>query len=347
MIIQELFGTTRDGRPVHRFRMQNRNGASVTVMDYGCTITSILVPDREGKLVDVCLGYKTLAEYEQNSGYLGAVVGRHANRIEKGVFTLNGAEYHVAVNDGPNHLHGGVCGFDKRIWETAIEGDSVTFHRLSPDGEEGYPGNLEVRVTYTFTDDNRLLLQYRADTDADTVVNLTNHCYFNLSGEGAATVRDHMLQIPASSFTENDETCLPTGAIFPVEGTPFDFRESKEIGRDMGEDCPQLKNGKGYDHNFILDGGDGEKTAAVLCSPHTGIALTVKTTLPGLQFYSGNVLDGPVGKSGVPYEPNMGLCLETQYFPNAMKCTNFPSPVLKKGAHYAQDTSFTFGIKNS
>lgn len=345
MIIQKIIGTTHDGIPVHCFQMENQNGASVTVMDYGCTITSILVPDRDGNLTDVCLGYRTVAEYERNNGYLGAVVGRHANRIEKGVFTLNGLEYHLAVNDGPNHLHGGICGFDKRVWDAAIEGDSVCFHRMSPDGEEGYPGNLDVRVTYTFTDDNRLLLQYRAETDADTVVNLTNHCYFNLSGEGKGTVRNHILRIPASFFTENDENCLPTGTILPVEGTPFDFRKGKEIGRDIDADCPQIKNGKGYDHNFILDGGDGEKTAAVLYAPDTGIELTVSTTMPGLQFYSGNVLDGPVGKSGVPYEQNMGLCLETQYFPNAMRCSNFPSPVLRRGEAYAHNTEFVFGIK--
>lgn len=344
MVIQELFGTTRDGTPVHRYRMQNQSGASVTVMEYGCTITSILVPGRDGKLVDVCLGYKTLAEYEQNSGYLGAVVGRHANRIEKGVFTLNGREYRLAVNDGPNHLHGGLRGFDKRVWDAAVEGDAVTFRRRSPDGEEGYPGNLDVSVTYTFADDNRLTLRYRARADADTVVNLTNHCYFNLSGEGNGTVLNHLLRIPASSFTENDENCLPTGKILPVEGTPFDFRRSKPIGRDIGADCRQLQNGKGYDHNFILDGEAGSKTAAVLASPETGVRLTVDATMPGLQFYSGNVLDGPVGKSGVAYKQNMGLCLETQYFPNAMRCANFPSPVLKADEVYAHDTSFTFGI---
>lgn len=345
MVTQELFGTTRGGVPVYRFCIENASGASVSVMNYGCTIQAIRVPDRNGTLTDVCLGYRTLAEYEQNNGYLGAVVGRHGNRIEKGIFQLNGTEYHLAVNDGPNHLHGGICGFDKRVWDASIEGQSVMFHRLSPDGEEGYPGNLDVRVTYTFTDDNRLLLQYRAETDADTVVNLTNHCYFNLSGEGKGTIRNHILRIPAESFTENDADCLPTGAVLSVEGTPFDFRESKEIGRDMDVDCPQLRNGKGYDHNFILDGGDGEKVAAELYSPDTGIAMTVRTTMPGVQFYSGNVLDGPVGKSGAPYETNMGLCLETQYFPNAMSCPHFPSPVLHKGALYAHDTSFTFSCK--
>ena len=264
MVTQELFGTTRDGVPVYRFCIENASGASVSVMNYGCTILSIWVPGRNGTLTDVCLGYRTLAEYEQNNGYLGAVVGRHGNRIEKGIFQLNGTEYHLAVNDGPNHLHGGICGFDKRVWDASIEGQSVMFHRLSPDGEEGYPGNLDVRVTYTFTDDNRLLLQYRAETDADTVVNLPNHCYFNLSGEGKGTIRNHILRIPAGSFTENDADCLPTGTVLSVEGTPFDFRESKEIGRDMDVDCPQLRNGKGYDHNFILDGGDGEKVAAEL-----------------------------------------------------------------------------------
>lgn len=345
MVLQEPFGTTRNGTPVHRFRMENANGASVTVMNYGCTITSILVPDRDGALTDVCLGYSTLAEYEQNNGYLGAVVGRHANRIEKGLFTLNGQEYHLAVNDGPNHLHGGLCGFDKRVWDASVSDNSVTFHRRSPDGEEGYPGNLEVYVTYTFTDDNRLRLQYRAETDADTVVNLTNHCYFNLSGEGNGTIRDHILQIPAVSFTENDADCLPTGRILAVEGSPFDFRSPKEIGLEIGADCPQIKNGKGYDHNFVLNGGTGKKTAAVLASPRTGIEMTVTTNMPGVQFYSGNVLDGPIGKSGVPYEPNMGLCLETQYFPNAMQHPQFPSPVLKRGDMYVHDTEFSFGIK--
>ena len=220
MVTQELFGTTRGGVPVYRFCIENASGASVSVMNYGCTIQAIRVPDRNGTLTDVCLGYRTLAEYEQNNGYLGAVVGRHGNRIEKGIFQLNGTEYHLAVNDGPNHLHGGICGFDKRVWDASIEGQSVMFHRLSPDGEEGYPGNLDVRVTYTFTDDNRLLLQYRAETDADTVVNLTNHCYFNLSGEGKGTIRNHILRIPAGSFTENDADCLPTGTSLPWPPPP-------------------------------------------------------------------------------------------------------------------------------
>lgn len=344
-ITREPFGVTEDGKEVFQFRLENNAGASVTVMNYGCTITSILVPDREGRLTDICLGYPTLAEYEKNDGYLGAVVGRHANRIERGVFVLDGKEYRLAVNNGPNHLHGGLRGFDKRVWEYTVEDGRLVFGRRSPDGEEGYPGNLDVSMSYQLTDDNELILRYEAETDADTVVNLTNHCYFNLSGEGKGTILNHVLQIPAVRFTENDENCLPTGKILEVDGTPFDFRQPKEVGRDIHADCVQLKNGLGYDHNFILDGAEKENTAAVLYAPDTGIAMTVTTTMPGVQFYSGNVLDGPVGKSGVAYEKNMGLCLETQYFPNALRCTNFPSPVLKKGERYDHMTKLCFAVK--
>lgn len=340
-ITKKKFGVTHAGDEVTAYTLKNSSGAYVTLLDYGCTIQAICVPDRDGKLVDVCLGYHTIEEYEQNDSYLGAVIGRFGNRIEKGRFELNGKTYEVAVNNGPNHLHGGMKGFDKYIWDVLITDDSIQFSRLSPDMEEGYPGNLAVSVTYRFTEENELVLDYQAKSDADTVLNLTNHCYFNLSGEGSGTVLDHDLQLLSSHYMEGDADCLATGKVLDVAGTPFDFREAKKIGRDIGMDDVQLKYGGGYDHNFIIDSEAYLKKTAVLSSNATGIRMTVWTTQPGVQVYSGNVLTHRQGKTGV-YDPHDALCLETQHFPNSVGKKEFPSVILKKGEEYSQLTVYHF-----
>ena len=335
------FGKTADGRTVSLYRMTNASGAYVEVLDYGCTLHSICVPDNKGTLTDVCLGYDTVAEYEANDGYLGAFIGRHANRIREGKFTLNGVDYTLAVNNGPNHLHGGLKGFDKVVWATSVASDRLLFTHTSPDGDEGYPGTLILSLVYSFDDDNTLTLAYDAVCDADTVVNFTNHCYFNLNGQGSGTATDLLLQIHADEFTENDENCLPTGQVLSVEGTPFDFREPKAIGRDIEADDQNLKNGKGYDHNFVLR-GEGLREVCVLSSEKTGIVCTTRTTQPGIQIYTGNFLTERKGKGGTAYNFRDAVCLETQHFPDAVHHEGFPSAVLKKGETYHQVTKYTF-----
>ena len=337
---QSVFGYTKQGAPVTAFRLTNKQGASAVILDYGCTVQSLCVPNAHGGTTDVVLGYDTVAEYEENSGYLGAAIGRIGNRIGKSEFTLNGKTYHLAHNDGENHLHGGLRGFDKYIWDAQEQGDTLVFTRVSPDGEEGYPGNLSVKISYTLTDENELKIVYDADTDADTIVNLTNHSYFNLNGRGS--VLQHVLQVFAQQITENDAACLPTGKFLPVAGTPFDFTTPKEIGRDIEADDVQLRNGGGYDHNFVLSDEGAHKRVAVLVGNESGIRLSAFTTLPGVQVYSANSLTDRKGKGGVPLVRRGALCLETQVFPNAMACPGFPSPVLRKGEHYHTETVYRF-----
>lgn len=336
------FGKTADGRVVSIYRITDSNGAYVEVLDYGCTLYSICVPDREGNLVDVCLGYDTVAEYETNDGYLGAFIGRYANRIGKGKFTLNGTEYTLAINNGPNHLHGGLKGFDKVVWNTAVASDRLLFSHVSPDGDEGYPGNLTLSVTYSF-ENGALTLIYDAVSDADTVVNFTNHCYFNLNGAGTGTAMDLELQIHADAFTESDANCLTTGRVMDVEGTPFDFRTPKTIGQDIEAEDIHLKNGSGYDHNFILR-GEGMRDVCVLSSSKTGIVCTTATTQPGIQIYTANFMADRKGKGGTSYTYRDAVCLETQHFPDAVHHDNFPSAVLKKGEEYHQETKYTFTV---
>lgn len=338
------FGKTADGRTVNIYRITNKNGAYADVLDYGCTLQTICVPDKDGNLTDVCLGYDTVAEYEANDGCLGAFVGRHANRIKEGKFTLNGVDYVLAVNNGPNHLHGGLKGFDKVVWGTCVASDRLIFSHTSPDGDEGYPGNLMMSVSYAFDDSNTLTLSYDAGCDADTVVNFTNHCYFNLNGQGTGTATDHLLQVNADSFTENDENCLPTGKILSVEGTPFDFRKAKPIGQDINADDINLKNGNGYDHNFLLS-GEGMRDAAVLTSEKTGIVMTTRTTQPGVQVYTANFLTDRTGKGGTKYGIRDGICLETQHYPDAVHHAHFPSVILKQGEEYHQETQYHFTLK--
>lgn len=333
------FGTTKAGQAVTAGRLTNAAGMSVTVLDYGATIQALAVPDGSGNVIDVALGYDTLAEYEASNGHLGATIGRVGNRIGGARFSLNGREYTLAKNDGENHLHGGLLGFDKRIWTMDAAGeDALRFSRLSPDGEEGYPGNLQVSVTFTLTQDNALRIAYDAVCDQDTPVNLTNHTYFNLNGGGS--VLDHTLQVFAERFCENGDGCLPTGRLLDVADTPFDFRTPKTIGRDIDADCQQLRRGGGYDHNYVLSG----RRAAVLAGAR--ILMETETDLPGMQVYTANGLSSRPGKGGSTMGPRGAVCLETQLFPNGMNCWGFPSPILRAGQPLHTETVYRFRQKS-
>ncbi len=332
------FGALSDGTPVTAARIENDAGASLTVLNYGATIQSLRVPGRGGAFVDVVLGFDSAVEYGAGADYLGATVGRVANRIGGAKFTLGGKTYSLAKNDGENHLHGGVRGFDKRIWAIAATEDSVVCERLSPDGEEGYPGDLHTRVTFALTQGSALRITYDVYAGADTPVNLTNHAYFNLNGGGSAM--EHVLQIFADRFCENDEHCLPTGRLLSVTGTPFDFREAKPVGRDIDAENEQLRRGGGYDHNFCLSG----RRAAVLSSEESGIVMTVETDLPGMQLYTANFLSENPGKNGVRMARRGAVCLETQLYPNAMNCWGFPTPILRAGRHMHSETVYAFSV---
>lgn len=338
-----IFGYTKQGAPVTAYTLTNTQGAECVLLDYGCTVQALKVPDEKNAFIDVVLGYDSVSEYEEHDGYFGAAIGRMANRVGASVFTLGGKSYPLAANDGVNHLHGGIKGFDKYIWTAEPSGNNtLRFSRVSPDGEEGYPGTLFVSVSYTLTDENALVIRYDADTDADTVISLTNHSYFNLNGSGSAL--NHILQIFADRFTENDAACLPTGKFLDVAGGPFDFAAPKALGRDIDENDEQLACGHGYDHNYVLSGAEGLKKAAVLFSPDSGIRLTVSTTLPGMQLYSANWLSPRKGKLGAQISPRGAVCLETQLFPNALACPDFPSPILRAGEHYHSETVYQFEI---
>ena len=340
-IKKEPFGRTADGRDVTRFTMDNGAGMTVRVLDYGCILQGIVVPDRDGNPVDVALGYDDLAGYEAGSCWFGALVGRYANRIGGAAFTLNGKAYTLPKNDGRNHLHGV---FERRVFAAAFEGEALVLRYESPDGEEGYPGALTVTVTYTLAAENTLRMELRAVTDADTVVNLINHSYFNLSGAGNGDILGHELTLDADRFSEIDAGTLPTGRLLPVEGTAFDFRRAKPIGRDMFSGEAQLKLARGYDHNFVRAGA-GFGVCAKARSPVTGITLTVASTQPGMQLYTGNFVDGdaaPCGKGGARYPRHGGFALETQHFPDSPNRPDFPSTVLRPGEEYREVTEYRF-----
>jgi aldose 1-epimerase len=342
-VTRALFGRLPDGRDVELFTVTNRHGIEVRAMTYGAIITSIKTPDRDGTFADIVLGFDSLSGYVAGSPYFGAIVGRYANRIAGGRFTLDGVTYRLARNNGPNTLHGGERGFDKVLWSgEQFETDStagVTLRYESPDGEEGYPGTVRVAVTYTLTARNELVVDYDAETDKATPLNLSQHTYWNLHGDGRGDILDHVLTLNASAFTPVDSTLIPTGHIAPVEGTPFDFRRPTAIGARIGADDQQLRFGRGYDHNWVLDGAD----AARLEDPTTGRRLEIRTTEPGIQFYSGNFLDGTLeGKHGGAYAHRTGLCLETQHFPDSPNHANFPSTILRPGQRYSSRTTFVF-----
>jgi aldose 1-epimerase len=350
-IEEKVFGKTADGIPANLYILTNSNGMEVKITNYGGIVVSISVPDKNGKFYDVVLGYDTLEEYTRDNPYFGCIVGRYANRIAKGAFMLNGVEYTLAQNNNDNHLHGGIKGFDKVVWNAEIvrrdEEVGVKLTYLSVDGEEGYPGNLNVTVIYTLTDSDELKIDYMATTDRDTVVNLTNHSYFNLAGAGLGDVLGHEMMINADRFTPINANLIPTGELRSVEGTPLDFTRPETIGSRIDADDEQIKFGGGYDHNWVLNkSGEELSLAARVSDPATGRCMMVYTTEPGIQFYSGNFLDGSSrGKKGSVYHKRYAFCLETQHFPDSPNKPEFPSVVLKPAETYKQTTIYRFSVK--
>jgi aldose 1-epimerase len=347
------FGQTKEGVPVDIYTLTNRHGMVAKVMTYGATLTELIVPGKPGTpAANVVLGFDTIEPYLAGVPYFGSTVGRVGNRIAKGSFTLKGKTYKLATNNGPNHLHGGIKGFDKVVWNAEVvpakDGQAVKFTYRSADGEEGYPGNLDVTVVYTLTavGAGGLRIDYTATTDQATPVNLTNHSYFNLAGEGNGTILDHVLMIDADQFTPVDATLIPTGAFAPVEGTPFDFSMPVAIGARI-ETVP-IAPPVGYDHNYVLrpsPGGQRDRQAAIVSDPKSGRVMYVFTTEPGIQFYSGNFLDGTIkNRNGVPYQKHAAFCLETQHFPDSVNHANFPSTVLEPGKTYRSMTIYQFPL---
>jgi aldose 1-epimerase len=354
-VTQSAFGTTSDGKVVDLFTLTNVRGIEVRIITYGAAIVSIKVPDRAGHFDDIVTGFDTLTGYLHQTRYFGVIVGRYANRIANARFALDGATYRLAANDGTNHLHGGRSGFDRKVWTGAsFEHDGNVGVRLtlrSADGDEGYPGNLNVSVTYTLTPHDELSIDYRANSDKATPINLTNHSYFNLAGEGHGDILRHLLTIDADRYTPTDAAQIPTGELAPVAGTPFDFRRPTPIGARIDADTEQVRRGHGYDHNFVLNNwsasaSDGPpRHAARLVDPSSGRTLDVATTEPGLQFYSGNYLDDTaVGKTGHVYGRRSALCLETQHFPDSPNHATFPSTILRPGTEFRSATVLTFGV---
>lgn len=322
--------------------LENSQHMRVTLLSYGATIQSILVPDQSGKLTDVVLGYDTAAEYEQNNGYLGAAIGRNGNRIANAAFCLNAQHYSLTANEGKNQLHGGLCGFDKKLWSYSCKQDSVTFSTVLADGEEGFPGRMEVSITYTLDEENGLHIDYRAISDADTVANFTNHAYFNLNGHDSGDILGHQLRLDASAYTPADEHTMPTGEIASVAGSCMDFRTAKPIGREL--DAPLLAAFGGYDHNFCLN-GSGLRRVAEAAGDRSGIVMQVETTLEGVQLYTGNGLTDRTGKQGAHYTRYGGFCLETQHYPDAINQPAFPSPILRQGEALHETTIYRFCVR--
>ena len=351
-VSKQSYGKTDGGEAVALYKLRNAHGAEATITNYGGILISLKVPDRNGKFDDVVLGLGDFVSYlSKNSPYLGALIGRYGNRIAKGRFTLNGVEYKLAVNNGENHLHGGIKGFDKVVW-TGHEvktkaGPAVVLTYLSKDGEEGYPGNLNVKVIYTLTNNNELRIDYSATTDKDTVTNLTHHSYFNLAGEGNGDILNHLVTINADQFVPTDAGSIPTGELRKVAGTPFDFLKATAIGARINQDDEQLKFGNGYDHTWVINGVSGKlRLAATAYEQKSGRLMQVWTTEPGVQFYTGNFLDGTLtGKSGKVYQRRFGFCFETQHYPDSPNQPSFPTTTLKKGATYKSTTIYRFSAK--
>ncbi len=350
-IVKAPYGTTADGVAVNEYTLTNANGMEVKIITYGGIISSIKVPDRNGNMANVALGFDNLQDYETKNPYFGCITGRYANRIAEGKFSIEGEEYTLATNNGPNSLHGGLKGFDKVVWAAAefeiTDGVALELTYLSPDGEEGYPGNLDVKVVYTLTDENEIRMDYTATTDKPTVVNLTNHSYFNLAGEGAGHIYDHILMIDADQYTPVDDTLIPTGELEAVAGTPFDFHMPKAIGPGQRSNHPQIVIGRGYDHNWALNRPSPDDksliVAARLYEPDSGRILEVWTTEPGIQFYAGNFLDGTLyGPSGHSYRQSDALALETQHYPDSPNQPEFPSTLLAPGETYETTTIYKF-----
>jgi aldose 1-epimerase len=349
-VTKQVFGKLADGREVFLYTLLNSQGMKVSINTFGAAVTSLWVPDRNCKLADVVLGYDSPEGYQQGGSYFGAIVGRYGNRIGKGRFKLDGHEYQLSVNDGENHLHGGKIGFNKLLWEAKeTVGDSFSALALtlvSPDGDQGYPGTVKLTVTYTLTEKNELRIEYSGTTDKTTILNPTHHSYFNLSGSFTSTILDHLLMMDANFITPVDKGLIPTGKLMDVTGTPMDFRKPTAIGARISDPSEQLAFGKGYDHNWVLNKYDGKvRKVAELYDPKSGRLMTLSTDQPGLQFYSGNFLDGTAKGKGVAFQYRTGLCLETQRFPDSPNQPAFPSATLQPGAVYRQTTIYQFSTK--
>jgi aldose 1-epimerase len=350
-LTSQPFGTAPDGQPIDIFKLSNLHGMEIRVMTYGGIIVSLKTPDKAGQTEDIVLGHDDAGAYFTNPPFLGAIIGRYGNRIAKGKFTLDGHEYTLATNNNANHLHGGKKGWDQAVWHAEpfqdARGVGVVLTHTSPDGDEGYPGTVKATVTYTLTDANELKVDYLATTDKPTVINLTQHSYFNLSGGKTADILGHQLMIAADKYTPVDDGLIPTGELAPVQGTPFDFRQPIAIGARIDKRDVQLERGKGYDHNFVLTRqGDGLQLAARVVDPVSGRTMEISTTEPGIQFYSGNFLDGTLAnKGGGKIGHRAGFCLETQHYPDSPNHANFPSAVLRPGQDYKTTTVFKFGAQ--
>ena len=351
MVSKQAFGKTQDGTAVDIFTLTNSNGLEVRAITYGGIIVSLRTPDRNGKLEDIVLGFDKLDGYLGKHPYFGAIIGRYGNRIGNAKFALDGVEYKLAANNGPNALHGGLKGFDKAVWKAqSFENDKgvgVVFTHTSPDGEEGYPGNLSAKVTYTLTNQNELIFDYEATTDKPSPINLTQHTYFNLAGAGKGDVLGHEVMLNADSFTPVDKNLIPTGEIRKVAGTPLDFTKPTAIGARINQDDEQLKLAGGYDHNFVINRkGEGLALAARVYEPTSGRVLEVSTTQPGVQFYTGNFLDGTLtGKGGRAIQKRSGFCLETQHFPDSPNKPEFPSTILRPGETFRSETVLKFSVQ--
>ena len=341
-ITSKFYGRTQQGEDVYQYTLTNENGVCATVIEYGCVLTNLFVPDAQGKVQDVVLGYRTLEDYEAGKVSHGSFVGRYANRIENAQFTIDGKTYTLQPNNGPNHLHGT---FGRMVFKGSIVDDSLVLKATSPDGDDGFPGNMALTVTYTLTEANGLVMDYKATTDAPTLINLTNHSYFNLNGQESSSALDNTLQICAKAFTQGNEFTCPTGRILPVEGTVFDFTAPKALGVDLRLEDEQLGMANGYDHNFVLDKEPGELACvAVAASPSTGIVMETYTTQPGMQLYTGNFMqnDAVHGKNGKPFEKHQGFCLETQHYPCTPSHPEFPSVELRPEQEYHEITIYQF-----
>lgn len=337
------FGTTEAGHAVTLYALTNKNGMKAEFIDYGANIVSLYVPDKNGKLDDIVLGFDDVAGYEVNGCFFGSFIGRHGNRIGGAQFTLNGVTYELEKNDGANNLHGGTPGYNKVMYQTETTENSVTFSRTSPDMEQGYPGNLDIAVTYELTDGNELKITYRAASDKDTLCNVTNHSYFNLKGHDGGEITDHKVWIQANGFTETSDDLIPNGTIVDVTGTPMDFRTKKAIGDDIEADYKPLVIAGGYDHNYVLDKKSGAmEKVAELSEETTGRTMEVYTDLPGMQLYTGNFIEKEDGKNGTTYTKRTGVCFETQFFPNSVNVPSFESCVLKAGETFTSTTIYRF-----
>ena len=351
MINKELFGKKPDGSEVYAYTLTNKSGASARILTMGGILANLYMPDRDGKLADVIFGFDSVDDYLNGGGYQGALIGRYGNRIGSGRFTLNGVTYQLALNDnGKNHLHGGNVGFNQMLWDAVpfetADSCGLILTLISPDGEENYPGKLDVKVTYTLTDKNELKIHYEAESDADTIVNLTNHSYFNLGGYSSGNILDHTLWVDADSITEINGDLIATGKAYPVGGTPFDFRKPEKIGARIEADDPQIKFGGGYDHNFNLNKGSAFAKAAELYDEKSGRVMSVYTDQPGVQIYTSNMMNGDVKfKGGLAQIPRSAICLETQHAPDSPNHPEFPTTTLRAGEKYDTTTVYAFGVK--